>query len=306
MAHPALLIIDVQQGLCEGAGAAFEQGREAGAHWDADGLVQPVTIQFRVGGVRHAETMEARGGRWGFRFPDGRSWNDVVRDAQARSELQETVGFVRTYLSRRDDERVINATQVNGIDGTNVADLTRAEVEGRRQVGPVVDFLRRNAPGFQDAYVNGMPAVVGIRETRRICGVRRLAAEDLLAGRTWPDAVVRGASFIIDIHNPAGAAHAHPEGKIPQTQPYDIPYGCLVPREVDGLLVAGRCISGSHEAMASYRVQVIAMAIGVAAGAAAALAAESGVAPRNVDVTAIRQRAFATPSQIPIEITPIP
>lgn len=281
--------------IAAGASASFEQGREAGPYWEADGLMQPATIQFRVGGVVHLDTMEANGGRKNYKFPDGRSWNEVVHAAHERGELPESVGFVRTYLSRRDDERVINATQVNGIDGTNVADLTRAEIEGRRQVGPVVDFLRQYAPGFQNAYVNAMPAVIGIRETRRIRGVNRLTADDLLSGRKWPDAVVRGASFIIDIHNPAGAAHAHPEGKIPQTQPYDIPYGCLVPRDVDGLLIAGRCISGSHEAMASYRVQVIAMATGVASGAAAALAVRNAVEPRHVDATDIQRLAFATP-----------
>lgn len=285
--------------LAVGAGAAFEQGREAGPYWEADGLVQPVTIQFRVGGVCHAETMEARGGRWSFRFPDGRSWIDVVRDAQARGELPETVGFVRTYPARRDDERVINATQVNGIDGTNVRDLTRAELEARRQVGPVMAFLRRHAPGFQDAHVNGMPAVLGVRETRRIACLQRLVADDLLSGRTWPDAVVRGAEFIIDIHNPAGAAHAHPQDKIPKVQPYDIPHGCLVPRGVDGLLVAGRCIGGSHEAMASYRVQVIALATGVAAGAAAAVAARDRVPPRMADIARIQGLAFGEPVPLP-------
>ena len=83
-------------------------------------------------------------------------------------------------------------------------------------------------------------------------------------------------------------------GKDPQVKPYDIPYGCLVPRRVNGLLVAGRCISGSHEAMASYRVQVIAMGMGVAAGVAAAQAAQQNIEPRDVDVSGIQQVVFET------------
>lgn len=284
-----------------GAGADFDQGRGAGPHWSADGLVQPMTVMFRVAGVNHAETMEANGGRGAYRFPDGRSWNQVTKDANARGELPPTVGMVRTYLSCREDERTVNATQVNCVDGTKAQDLTQAELEGRRQVQPIVEFLRKYAPGFQNVYVSGMPAVVGVRETRRIGGVETLSVEDLLTGRKWPDAVVREASFGIDIHRPDGIGQAqgvsveHPLGRDPQVEPYDIPYGCLVPRSVDGLLVAGRCISGTHEAMASYRVQVIAMATGVAAGVAAAEGSRQDIEPRDVDVGRIQSVVFGGP-----------
>lgn len=298
---PARVTIDAtgDADLAAGAGAEFDQGRGKGPTWEADGLVQPMTIMFRVAGVKHKETMEAQRGRKAFRFPDGRTWNQVTKEANEKGELPATVGMVRTYLSRRPDERVINATQVNGVDGTKVADLTRAELEGRRQVQPILEFLRKHGPGFQDAYVSGMPAVIGVRETRRIRGVATLSVEDLLAGRAWPDAVVRGASFPIDIHNPdgigqaQGVSSAHPLGKDPAVKPYDIPYGCLVPKAVDGLLVAGRCISGTHEAMASYRVQVIALATGIAAGAAAAEAVAQKKELRAIDLAPVRRVVFA-------------
>jgi len=284
--------------VAHGAGAAFDQGRGAGPTWAADGLVQPMTIMFRVSGVNHAESMEMKRGRKAFRFPDGRTWNEVTKEANQRGDLPPTVGMVRTYLSQRDDERVINATQVNRVDGTQVRDLTQAELEGRRQVQPILEFLKKRAPGFQNAYVSGMPAVIGVRETRRIRGVASLTGKDLLAGQPSPRAVVRGASFQIDIHDPDGIGQAqgvsavHPLGKDPEVKPYDIPYDCLVPERIDGLLVAGRCISGTHEAMASYRVQVIAMATGVAAGVAAAQAAQQGIEPRAVDVSRIQSVLF--------------
>ena len=144
IAVPARVTIDAtgDADLAAGAGAAFDQGCGKGANWEADGLVQPVTIMFRVAGVKHKETMEANRGRKAFRFPDGRTWNQVTKEANAKGDLPPTVGMVRTYLSRRPDERVINATQVNGIDGTKVADLTRAELEGRRQVQPILEFLQ--------------------------------------------------------------------------------------------------------------------------------------------------------------------
>ena len=282
------------------AGAAFDQGRGAGPTWEADGLVQPMTIMFRVSGVHHEESMDVQGGRQRFRLRDGRTWNQFTKDALDRGELPENVGMLRTYISCRDDERVINATQINGVDGTNVSDLTQAELAARRQVKPVMEFLRKHAPGFQDAYVSGMPAVIGVRETRRIRGVETLVVDDLLSGKKWPNAVVHGASFPVDIHNPTGAGQAQgitkssPLGKDPKVKPYDIPYGCLVPESIDGLLTAGRCISGTHEAMASYRVQVIAMGIGVAAGAAAAEAVGSNVEPRAVDVSRVQNTVFRT------------
>jgi hypothetical protein len=274
------------------AGAPFEMGR-------SDGLLQPMSIMFRAGGVKHEETMEAKGGRAKYRFPDGRTWVQLTADALERKLLPPNVGFLRTYMSVRTDERVINATQINRVDGTRVGDLTRAEFEGRRQAVQVMEFLTQHAPGFQNAYISGMPAIVGVRETRRILGAEYLTAEHLLSGKKWPDAVVRGADFIMDVHNPVGAGQAarhtkeNPMGRDPAVKPYDIPYGCLLPRNVDNLLVAGRCISGSHEAHASYRVQRIALAIGAAAGAAAAEAVRQKKTPREIDVSGVQRRLFA-------------
>ncbi len=183
--------------------------------------------------------------------------------------------------------RFINATQINHVDGTKVEDLTKAELEGRKQAYQVLDFLRKHAPGYENAYIDVMPSVVGVRETRRFLGVDYLEKEDLIKGRKWPNAVVTGASFVIDIHNPDGVGQA--EGFAARVKPYDIPYGCLVPQKIDGLLLSGRCISGSHEAHASYRVQCIAMATGVAAGAAGALSALNSVKPRDVDIANLQK-----------------
>lgn len=297
---PAHVVVDAtgDGDVAVAAGAEFEQGRGAGPTWSADGLVQPMTIMFRVSGVNHAKSMAKHGGRSRYRFPDGRSWDQLCYEANAAGELPKNVGKVRTYSSYRDDQRVINATQVNYVDGTKVRDLTQAELEGRRQVKPILAFLRKHAPGFQNAYVSGMPAVIGVRETRRILGDEYLTVRELVTGARSERAVVRKAAFDIDIHNPDGMGQAqgvsteHPLGKDLQCKPYDIPYGCLLPKQVDNLLVAGRCISGSHEAMASYRVQIIAMATGVAAGVAASLAARQSVAPRDVEIDAIQQIAF--------------
>jgi hypothetical protein len=272
------------------AGCEYEKGRKAGPLWEADGLLQPMTIQFRVAGVNHAESMEAGGGRGKFVFADGRTWDQRCKELYDKGELPPTVGKVRTYMSRRDDERVINATQINGADGTLVRDLSDAELAGRRQAKAVLEFLRNYAPGYKNAYINGMPAVVGVRETRRIIGDRYLVADDLLSGRKWDSAVVREALFGLDIHNPngvgqvMGVSEKNPFGRDANPLPYDIPYECFLPKGYSGLLTAGRCISGSHEAHSSYRVQQIAMAIGAGAGVGAALANRDRVDARAMDI----------------------
>ena len=269
------------------AGAAFEQGRPG------DGLVQPVSIMYRLAGIDEARALvcgseeEARK----VRLPEG-IWSEVVMRGQKSGELASTIGVIRLYRANRPGERVVNATQVNGVDGTKVEDLTRAELDARQQAYQVLDFVRKHAPGYEQAYIAAMPMTVGVRETRRILGVRYLTRDDCTSGRKWPDAVVRSAHFPIDIHNPKGSGQAEGEGlqgSAAAVKPYDIPYGCLVPREIDGLLVAGRCISGSHHAHASYRVQCIAMAIGAAAGTAAAVALRQAVLPRAVDVAQVQK-----------------
>jgi len=271
------------------AGAEFEKGRPG------DGLMQPASIMFTIENVDEKRAMlcdSEEQARY-VRVPEG-IWENVVATGQASGELPAAVGVIRVYAADVPGKRVINATQVNKVDGTNADDLTRAEIEGRNQANQVLAFLKKHAPGYEKAYISNMPAIVGVRETRRVLGTAYLTKDDLINGRKWPDAVVKAARFSMDIHNPAGSGQAEGkttgiQGRSVKVKPYDIPYGCLVPRKVDGLLMAGRCISGSHEALASYRVQCIALATGAAAGAAAAIAAKKNLQPRNVDAAEVQK-----------------
>jgi len=271
------------------AGAEFEKGRPG------DALMQPASVMFTIENVdeRRALLCDSEEQARFIRVPEG-TWEKVVTAGQAAGELPPTVGVIRIYEADTPGKRVINATQVNKIDGTNADDLTRAELEGRTQAYQVLAFLKKHAPGYENSYVCNMPAIVGVRETRRILGTAYLTKDDLINGRKWPDAIVKNARFSIDIHDPAGSGQvegktAGIQGRSLKVKPYDIPYGCLVPRKIDGLLVAGRCISGSHEAFASYRVQCIALATGAAAGAAAAVAAKKNLQPRNVDPAEVQK-----------------
>ncbi|MGH7830508.1 MAG: FAD-dependent oxidoreductase, partial [Candidatus Binatia bacterium] len=127
---------------------------------------------------------------------------------------------------------------------------------------------------------------IGVRETRRIRGEYQLAVEDILRARRFSDVIAR-SSYPVDIHNPEGTGTLLK--RLPPGEAYDIPLRCLLPQDVEGLLVAGRCISGTHEAHSSYRVMPVAMALGQAAGVCAALAAKCGKSPRTVPVAEVQR-----------------
>ena len=278
----ARLVIDASGDgdIAASAGVPFEKGRAQ------DGLTQPMTIMYEVEGQAE-NAFNCGSEEEALVLPIGDStWHEVVMAGRARGELPDEVGIIRIYNSSTPGRRIINATQINKVDGLSAADLTRAEIAGRRQARQVTDFLRQNGPGYENCRIAEMPAAVGVRETRRFRGVKTMTLAMLLKGERQPDAIVREASFPVDIHNPDGVGQA--EGLAQKVQAYDIPYGCLVPEGVEGLLLSGRNISGTHEAHASYRVQKITMAIGAAAGMAAAECVRQGIQPRELDVTAIQ------------------
>jgi glycine/D-amino acid oxidase-like deaminating enzyme len=260
------------------AGADYEVGR------DPDGLVQPMTLVFRMADFERAafaEYVREHPGQW--RSVHG-LW-DLVEEAAAAGVLdlkREDILFFGTPHPR---EISVNSTRVTNALGTSVWDLTRAEWESRRQMRQLVAFLRRYVPGFEQAYAVQSGVTVGVRETRRIAGEYRLTGDDVRAARKFPDVVAR-ATYPIDIHNPRGAGTVLE--RLPAGEAYDIPLRCLLPRGLDRVVVAGRCISGTHEAHSSYRVMPVAMATGHAAGVCAALAAARGTRPHDVPFAAVQ------------------
>ena len=256
------------------------------------GSLQPMTVEFTVENVDESSAITAWGGSDPVRIPSGEfagmEYREFCKMKNREGELPENVSIVRLHRTAHPGERSVNATQANGFDPLDPASLGSSYTELVRQVGVCVDFLRRYIPGFEDCRVKSIAEAVGIRESRRIAGISAVTDADVETGGKHGDAVVCDAWFLIDIHNPKGAGQA--EGHAHDALPYDIPYGALVPAGTDGLLLAGRCISGSHRAHASYRVMNVCMAIGEAAGAAASLAASAGIRPADVrpeDVRAV-------------------
>ena len=185
-----------------------------------------------------------------------------------------------------------NMTNVTQVDGTKAEDLTKAQLVCRKQIPIIVDFLRKYAPGYENCYLLTAAATIGVRETRHFKGLYTLTAEDILEARVFPDWVVAKAHFNFDIHNTVGAGldANGSQAKFTQRKHYTIPYRCLVPEKVDGLLLAGRIISGTHKAHSNFRVMPICALMGQAAGIAAALCASRNIEPRALPATDIQTK----------------
>lgn len=256
------------------AGAEHEVGRD-------DGKCQPVTVEFTLSGVDETRGLTCFGGSDPVTLPDGRRFSELCSEACRRKELPQNVSIVRLHRTFYNGERQVNATQANGFDTLTASGIIGAELELRGQIDKIVNFLQRNVPGYERCAVKASGSALGVRESRRIMGDYVLTDKDVESGSRFPDAVVHKAWFLIDIHNPSGGGQA--EGHSRNAKPYDIPLRCLIPRGVDGLLLAGRCISGTHRAHASYRVMGIAMATGQSAGIAAALCAQQKKTTRELN-----------------------
>jgi glycine/D-amino acid oxidase-like deaminating enzyme len=182
---------------------------------------------------------------------------------------------------------MVHMTRVPNIDATDPVALTDAELEGRRQVREYHRFLRDRVAGFEDSVIVGTSPSIGVRESRRVLGDYQLTRDDVLAARRFPDEIALCGAPIED-HGAGGATDWQYVAAGGHGAVYGIPYRALLPADLDGLLVAGRCFSATHDAHASARSMATCMAMGQAAGTAAALAASANFAPRGLDVATLR------------------
>jgi hypothetical protein len=254
------------------AGASVEQGRAA------DGRVQPMTLCFRVGGVDMAKFETVR-----------KDINRIYREERAKRPWLNPRGDVLIFGSAHPNTLHFNTTRVSK-NPVDAKELSAAEMEGRAQVQEMVAFLRAKIAGFENAYLDHTACQIGVRESRRVVGEYVLTVEDVLEARKFTDGIARGA-YPVDIHSPTDGTTDLRQLKIGTS--YEIPYRSLVPRGMLNLLVASRCISSTHEAHSSLRVMPIVMAIGQAAGAAAALCVKSGRTPRRVSARELRKLLIA-------------
>jgi len=229
------------------AGAPFEQNAE----------VQPLTLHFRIGNVRKSPELS-------------RKCREALAKAQTRGDLPHYYGPGVMFLFH-DTEVYVHGIRVPS-NPTDAADLTRAEMQGRADAWAMFHAWKRDVPGFEQSYFIEAYPWIGVRESRRIVGRYVLKEDDLMKGKRFDDAIATGCWYL-DLHpnkTTSGGANDLEPSKV-QPAPYDIPYRSLLPQKVENLLVAGRCHSATRGAHASTRVTVTAMALGEAAGTAAVL-----------------------------------
>jgi hypothetical protein len=230
-----------------------------------------------------------------------RSNGDVPADFPMR--------WVIIHALPREDEVGINMAMATHFQSVDALDLTRAEIEARRRIPIVVNFLKKHIPGFEKAALIASHNIIGVRESRRIIGDVVLQPEDVFQARRFPDGVAIASAALSYGH--------HPEGRIWGKELFEkfprdnhpgceVPYGCLLPKGIEGLLVAGRCISTTESSQNATRMMPSCMSTGQAAGTAAALAAGQGITPRAVDVPLLRQTLVSQGVKLMDQLYPIP
>lgn len=252
------------------AGAAVDRPAD-------ENRVQPLTATFRLGGVDITKTPSKELHRLMAQAADSGDYELPRREGSShRTALP---GVVHT-----------NMTRVSGIDATGPFALSKAEGEGRRQASEYVRFLVNEVPGNEHAYLLGTAVWIGVRETRRLHGRYTLTRDDVLSARDFEDAIARCGAPVED-HDGGGTIweYVGPDGR-PSGRTYGIPYRCLIPADLDNALVAGRCLSATHDAHASVRSMAQCMAMGQAAGTAAALALDHDGHTAKLDPQVLRER----------------
>ena len=261
------------------AGVPFFKGRES------DGKMQPCTLMFKIGGVDYERAV----------FPS--SFESKV--PTEKGELQALgdkllpfpAGHVLLYRQPEPNTVCVNMTNAIGIDGTDAKSVSEGVQICRSQIMPIIHFLREYAPGYEKCWLMGSASLLGIRESRHFEGIESISADDILEAKYYDNWVVRRAFFNFDVHNLTGSSldKTGIQKEWKQKNTYTIPYGCLLPKNVEGLLLSGRNISGSHLAHSNFRIMSVCIALGEAAGTAAALSIKQNKRLRDVDVKEIQE-----------------
>ena len=280
------LVID-----CTGdADVAYRSGVPCELGDEASGRIQPATMFFRIGNVDLAKVdADIQKNRDNFYRKNGvnyRSFHWRVSEAREKGDWDLQRVSIGMFRGVKEDEWNINTSRMMGVNGTDPVSVSQAEVEGRRQVQHIFAFLKKYVPGCENAVLMSTPAHVGIRETRHIKGEYTLTTDDVLNGVVPEDSILLAANSI-DVHGRFGPM-SNEYVTVEKGDYYGVPYRCLVPLQVENLLVAGRSVSATSEAAGAIRVMPPCMALGQAAGTAAALALQAGVSVRGLDAKTLR------------------
>ena len=250
----------------------------------ADGYCQPMTTCFRMSGV-DVEQFRVERDMLAAKYTE----------LQAAGEIKNPRENILVFFGIGDGIVHFNTTRVTKHNPTDPFEISRAEILARRQVYEMEQFLKKYSDAFEHSTIIAVSNEIGVRESRKLKGEYILTEEDLRACRRFADSIALG-NYDIDIHNPAGTGTSHyyfPDGAY-----YTIPYRSLLPKEYDNLLVAGRCISATHEAQASVRIMPICACMGQAAGTAVAVAKKSRSTAKAVDMGELQSTLTANGAKL--------
>ena len=253
------------------SGCPYHLGRPS------DNLCQPMTLCFRIANVDEDEffTPECNAQRQAIY----KRWQEEGKTSNPRENILLFRTMVKGVVH-------FNTTRVVRRNPVDPFDVSWAEREARRQMYDIYRMLKEELPSFRNAQIISSAAWIGARESRMIDGEHLLNEEELKNCTVFPDAIAAG-NYDIDIHNPEGSGTSHyyfPDGEY-----YTIPYRSLIPKGINNLLVAGRCISSTHEAQASYRIMPIVCCLGEAAGTGMAVAVKNNCTPKEADIKEIQK-----------------
>ena len=251
------------------SGIKYTLGRES------DNLCQPMTLCFRLANVDTDK----------FYKEDKVNINPLYIKLQSEGKITNPRENVLVFRNVTNGVLHFNTTRVIKLNPTDARDVTKAEIIAREQVFEIIDFLRSNFPSFQNCTLISTGLQIGVRESRMIVGEHTLTQDEIVSCTKFEDGIA-ACNYDIDIHSPDGSGTSH--YYFPDGQYYTIPYRCLVPENSTNLLVAGRCISATHEAQASLRIMPVCCTLGEAAGVAAAVAHSESVAVCKVDIDKVR------------------
>lgn len=240
----------------------------------------PTTLFFEVGNVNNEEycaELEANVDRLDNHMGNAYSWR--VEEGKKSGEWTIQKNEIGMYAQPYDGRWKVNTTRMSYVDSRDTEQVSKALMEGRAQIQEILAFMRKHIPGCQNVQLIQVAHTLGVRESRHVQCLYELTTDDILHTARFEDAICTFA-YAIDIHLSEGGGVEF----VCVDKYYTIPFRSLVPQSCTNLLVAGRCIGGTSEAAASFRVMPACIATGQAAGTAAALACEKGVDNRNIPV----------------------
>lgn len=278
------------------AGCEFHFGSETSGH------AQPMTLCFKLKLNRNDLPEDLRDQP---AFQAIKQFRQQIEDAYQRGKQDGRIECPREnvllFPSVEDDVIHFNTTRVIRKSAVDGRQLSEAEIEARRQLRQIWKVLADEVPIFRNSRIYSIAPQIGVRESRRIVGRAWLTLEDYQQARTFEDAVAR-VTYPVDIHNPDGTGThiVH----LPKGKWYEIPWGCLLPKDIDNMAIASRCISADHAVHSSLRVMPPVCSIGQAAGTAAGMAIRNKIDVCQVDGRELRQNLIAQGRHLGPEETP--